>query len=72
MLLVQYSHCESFEVEVGQIVLQGEKVATMGATGNVTAKHLHCSMYYPPTEWKWDYKTRDKYIINPNNVLKLY
>lgn len=73
-LLVQYSHCASFEVKVGDKVSKGDKVATMGNTGRSTGKHLHCSMYVlsPLNEWVWNYKTRSLYEINPNEILNLY
>lgn len=81
VLLVLYAHCEGFSKKVGDKVVKGEKVATMGATGNVTGVHLHCSMYaIPPKTWKkdngtyykWSYDTRADYEINPNELLKLY
>lgn len=81
VLLVLYAHCDSFSKSPGDKIKQGEKVATMGATGNVTGVHLHCSMYaIPPKTWKkdngtyyiWDYKTRNQYEIDPNELLKLY
>lgn len=81
VLLVLYAHCASFNKSPGDKIKLGDKVATMGATGNVTGVHLHCSMYaIPPKTWKkdngsyyiWDYKTRGQYEIDPNELLKLY
>lgn len=81
-LLVLYAHCSKFNKKVNDVVKKGDVVAYMGDTGKyVTGKHLHTSMYLiPKFTWcdkdgkyfKWDYKTRDKYEINPNDVLKLY
>lgn len=81
VLLVLYAHCSAFSKKVGDKVKKGEKVATMGMTGNAVGKHLHVSMYaIPPKTWhekngnwyKWSYDTRDLYEIDPNTVLKLY
>lgn len=36
-----YGHLQSINVRVGQQVRAGDRIATMGATGNVTGPHLH-------------------------------
>jgi len=36
-----YAHNDQFLVKEGQYVVAGEKVATIGATGNTTGPHLH-------------------------------
>jgi murein DD-endopeptidase MepM/ murein hydrolase activator NlpD len=38
---VKYAHCDSVIVSVGQSVLAGQKVATVGMTGVSTGYHLH-------------------------------
>ncbi len=40
-LVTRYAHCNTIDVEVGQLVSQGEQVGTLGATGNVTGVHVH-------------------------------
>ena len=81
VLLVLYTHCDSFSVKNGQAIKKGQKIATLGATGNVSAAHVHVSTYYiPPLTWKdkngkyytWNYKTRDQFEIDPNLLLHVY
>ena len=40
-----YAHLNTIEVKKGQKVSLGEKIGTMGATGIVTAMHLHFGLY---------------------------
>lgn len=42
--LTYYAHCESVEVQAGDIVSCGQKIATVGNTGNSTGPHLHFAM----------------------------
>ncbi|MDR3295425.1 MAG: peptidoglycan DD-metalloendopeptidase family protein [Clostridiales Family XIII bacterium] len=36
-----YAHCDSLLVHVGDVVNQGQTIATVGITGNATGYHLH-------------------------------
>ena len=36
-----YAHLSSTEVKVGEQVTAGERIARLGATGNVSGSHLH-------------------------------
>ncbi|MCO8292518.1 peptidoglycan DD-metalloendopeptidase family protein [Tetragenococcus halophilus] len=40
-LTTLYAHCEKINVEVGQLIEQGEKIASVGSTGHSTGPHLH-------------------------------
>ena len=36
-----YSHMSSMDVEVGDTVAQGQRIGTVGSTGNSTGNHCH-------------------------------
>ena len=41
-----YAHCSKLYVNEGDIIQQGQEIAEVGATGNVTAPHLHFEIRY--------------------------
>ena len=81
VLVCVYAHVNSYKKRPGDKISEGDVIAIMGSTGNVTGKHLHLGMYaIPKNTWLKKDKTyytysdsnRDLYEINPNEVLKLY
>ena len=40
-VIVVYAHCNDLYVNEGDIIKQGQEIAEVGATGNVTGPHLH-------------------------------
>lgn len=36
-----YAHCNKIYVKEGEKITQGQEIAEVGATGNVTGPHLH-------------------------------
>lgn len=41
-----YAHCSKLYVNEGDIIQQGQEIAEVGATGNVTGPHLHFEIRY--------------------------
>lgn len=56
-LMTLYAHCSSLNVEVGQKVDKGEKIAKVGMTGNATGPHLHFEVRY------------QERFVDPKNIL---
>ena len=42
---IWYCHQDSLNVQVGDRVVQGEQIGTVGSTGNVTGPHLHLEVH---------------------------
>ena len=63
-----YAHLKtgSTLVKVGQVVEQGQRIATMGNTGSSTAPHLHFEIH----NGKW--ATGQPNAVNPENYIKVY
>ena len=57
--MIVYAHCNKLYVKEGDSVKQGQEIAEVGATGNVTGPHLHFEIRY-----------QDRYI-DPQSILEL-
>ena len=44
--VTSYSHLSAFGIEVGDEVILGQKIGTLGSTGNSTGVHLHFEIIY--------------------------
>lgn len=40
-VMTLYAHCKKLYVSEGDVIKQGQQIAEVGATGNVTGSHLH-------------------------------
>lgn len=40
-IMTLYAHCKTIYVKEGDTIKQGQAIAQVGATGNVTGPHLH-------------------------------
>ena len=40
-IMTLYAHCKTIYVKEGETIKQGQAIAQVGATGNVTGPHLH-------------------------------
>lgn len=55
-----YAHCNKIYVKEGDHVKQGQEIAEVGATGNVTGPHLHFEI------------RRNNEFVDPNSVISFY
>lgn len=58
-VIIVYAHCNNLYVKQGDTIKQGQEIAEVGATGNVTGPHLHFEIRY-----------QDRYI-DPQMILEL-
>ena len=58
-VILVYAHCNKLYVKEGDTVSQGQEIAEVGATGNVTGPHLHFEVRY-----------QDRYV-DPQLILEL-
>ena len=49
-LISGYFHLNKTLVNIGDVVLQGQHIADIGATGRVTGPHLHWNVYLNKTK----------------------
>ena len=56
-ITIVYAHCNKLNVKQGDIVKQGDVIAEVGATGNVTGPHLH-----------FEIRKNERYV-NPDYIL---
>ena len=58
-VIIIYAHCKELLVKQGDIIKQGQNIATVGSTGNSTGPHLHFEIRY-----------QDRYV-DPELILEL-
>lgn len=58
-VIIVYAHCNKLYVKEGDTISQGQEIAEVGATGNVTGPHLHFEVRY-----------QDRYV-DPQLILEL-
>jgi len=69
-----YGHLDDFEIEVGDLVQQGEIIASSGNTGLSTAPHLHYEVHYlgdridPQPFLEWNLREYDNLITRQRDI----
>lgn len=58
-VIILYAHCKELLVKKGDVIKQGQEIATVGSTGNSTGPHLHFEIRY-----------QDRYV-DPELILQL-
>lgn len=67
-----YAHCNTLKCKVGDVVEQGDVIATVGATGGAYGKHLHLELRRGPEfNGRYNYyKLLDKYTYKQFDPMK--
>ncbi len=73
VLWSRYCHLKdnSTLVKIGQKVIRGQQIATMGGTYGY-AVHLHFEMWKTPKNWSFNWNDRMKYLVNPTDYTFLF
>ena len=56
-IITLYAHCNKIYVKEGDEIKQGQEIAEVGATGNVTGPHLHFEI------------RKNNSLINPDDII---
>lgn len=72
VVITRYWHLASLVVAYGQKVKMGDKIGSMGSTGNSSGVHLHYEMWICPAGYTYKYTDKGKYSTDPTEYLYVY